>query len=456
MIQNRAVRLVATGARFLTGAALAVGCVVAVVIAVALPWPGAQSEPAQVSVTPTAGDTTLVCSGEFRALGRNPADAAQQMSAGTPSLTVGSTGVLADSVLAAPEIGESSGPKRFVGSAEQGGAALVAAAESLTLAADDLSGLAASACRETRTESWLVGGTVETGTSDLIILSNPGDVTATATLTVFGPTETSTTALVPAGTQVTVPLSSVAAGTPSPVVRVTAQGAPLRAELQSSLIRTLDPSGIDIQDSAAAPNARIGFAGIQVLDTSEDTALTLLRLMATDQATKARIVVRSNGTEVMQTSVPLDARIPAEVNLDQLEPGVYSIDIEADASVVGAVRQTTGAGAGSDFAWTPSAPELRGEVFVAVPSGPSPRLHLANSSEADASITLNPAAGGAAQEITIPAGGDSVVDVRADRVYALTTDQPVRAAVMLSGTDALAGWPVWPGAAAQEAIIVYP
>jgi hypothetical protein len=456
MIQNRAVRLVATSARFLTGAVLAAGCVVAVVLAVALPWPGVQNEPAQLSVTPTAGDTTLVCTGDFRALGRNSTDASEQVSGGTPALTVDSAGALSDSSLEAPELGDSGGPKRFVGSAEQDGAALVAAAESVTLAADDLSGLAASACREARTESWLVGGTVETGTSDLVILSNPGDVTATATLTVFGANETSTTTLVPAGTQVSVPLASIAAGTLSPVVRVTAQGAPLRAELQSSLIRTLDPSGADLQDSAAAPSARIGFAGIQVEDTSEDTALTVLRLMATEQATQARVTVRSGGAVAWQTTVPLDIRTPAEVSLNTLDPGVYSVDVEADSSVIGAVRQTSGPGAGSDFAWMPSAPELQGEVLVAVPSGPDPRLHLVNDSDADASITLAPTSGNDPQEITVPAGGDSVVDVRADRVYSLTADQPIRAAVVLAGDDALAGWPVWPGAAAQEPITVYP
>jgi hypothetical protein len=41
-------------------------------------------------------------------------------------------------------------------------------------------------------------------------------------------------------------------------------------------------------------------------------------------------------------------------------------------------------------------------------------------------------------------------------VYSLTADQPIRAAVVLAGDDALAGWPVWPGAAAQEPITVYP
>jgi len=456
MTKKRAVRVVATGARLLVGVVIAVGCVAGAVAAVAFPWPGIAGEPAQVAVTPTAGDTTVVCTGEFRAVGRNALDAAQQMPAGTPGLTVDSNGPREQSELAVPELSDTAGPQKFVGSAEQGEAALVAGAESLALESEDLTGLAGSACREARTESWLVGGSVETGTNDLIILSNPGDVTATATLTVFGLTETSTQTLVPAGTQLSVPLSSVAAGAQDPVVRITAAGAPLRATLQSSLIRTLDPSGIDLQDSAGTPSSEIAFAGVQVLAESADTSLTVLRLMATDQATEAHVSVRADGAEVEQLSVPLEAGVPAAVSLDTLPPGVYSVEVDADASVTGAIRQSTGAGAGSDFAWMTPSPDLRGEVYVAIPDGPDPRIHLVNSSDSAASVALTPVSGGDGEELSIPAGGDAVIDAEPGTVYSLASDEAVHASVMISGADALAGWPVWPGAAAQEPITVYP
>lgn len=456
MIQKRAIRVVATGARLLVGIVIAVACVLGVIAAVAFPWPGTGGEPAQVAVTPSAGDTNLVCTGDFRAVGRNSLDAAQQLSAGTPDLTVDSNGPREDSALAAPELDGASAPQQFTGSAEQGGVALVAAAESITLRDDDLSGLAASACREPRTESWLVGGAVDTGTSDLIILSNPGDVTATATLTVFGLQQTSSTTLVPAGTQVSVPLASVAAGAQDPIVRVTAAGAPLRAELQSSLIRTLDPSGIDLQDTAGAPSDSLTFAGVQVITQSADSALTVVRLMATSQATEAHVTVRTGGEDVHQLSVPLEASTPAEVSLDALAPGTYSIEVEADAPVIGAVRQMTGPGAGSDFAWMTPAPAIRGEVLVAVPSGAAAEIHLVNPGDTEATVSLAPTTGGAGQEISVPAGGDVVVDADPATTYSLAADEAVHVAVALSGTDALAGWPVWNGQAAQEPIIVYP
>lgn len=456
MTQNRAVRVVATGARLLVGVAVAVGCVLGVSAAVALPWPEITREPAQVAVTPTPGDTTLVCTGDFRAVGRNAQDAAQQVSAGAPGLTVDSSGPRESSELASADLPDTAGPQRLVGSAERGEAALIAAAESISLESTDLSGLAATPCRETRTESWLVGGTVETGTSDLIILSNPGDVTATATLVVYGIDQSATTTLIPAGTQLSVPLASIAAGAQEPVVRITAAGAPVRAVLQSSLIRTLDPSGIDLQDSAPAPSSELSFPGIQVLTKSEDAGLTVMRLMATDQATKARITVRSGGVEVQQFSVPLEATTPTEVSLDDLGAGIYSIEIDADAPLVGAVRQTSRVGPGSDFAWTPAAEGIRGEILVAVPNGPRPRLHLVNTQDEDATVTLAPADGGDGEEIFVPAHGDAVADVSDDTVYSLATDQQIQAAVTLTGKDELAGWPLSPGAAAQPPIIVYP
>lgn len=462
MTQNRAIRVVATSARLLVGAVIAVGCVLGVTAAVALPWPGIVNEPAQVSVTPTAGDTTLVCTGDFRAIGRNTQNVGQMSSARTASLTAESDGAADESELTASDLftadfsGPAAGPLKLVGNADQNSDVPMAAAESVSLGAEDLSGLAASACREPSTQSWLVGGTVETGTSDLIILSNPGDVTATATITVFGAEQSSTNTIVPAGTQLAVPLSSVAAGLQDPVVRVTAAGAPLRAVLQSSLIRTLDPSGIDVQDTAGAPRTALAFAGVQVLTKSPETAVTVLRLMATDQAAQVTITVRADGEEAQQLSVPLDAAVPAEVNLDGLDPGMYSVEVAADAPVVGAVRQVTGIGAGADFAWMTPAPGVSGEAVFAVPAGPTPRVHLVNTAGTEASVTLAPVAGGEGEDITVPAGGSIAIDVSDDTTYSLTTDAPLHAAVTLAGANAMAGWPIWPGAAAQAAITVYP
>jgi hypothetical protein len=178
--------------------------------------------------------------------------------------------------------------------------------------------------------------------------------------------------------------------------------------------------------------------------------------MATDQGGQANITVRSNDEVVREFSVPLDAGIPAEVNLDELDVGVYTVEVAAEAPVVGAVHQVTGIGPGADFAWMTPAPELPSEVLIAVPNGPRPRIHLVNTGDAEVSAALTPAGGGAAEEVTIPAGGSGAVDVSQGTAYSLTMDAPLHAAITMVGTDALTGWPIWPGAAAAEAVTVYP
>lgn len=458
MTQRRAIHVVATGARLLTGAAIAVACVAGVTAAVAVPWPVIATAPAQVAVTPAAGDTVLVCNGPFRALGRDVTNAQQMSAAGSPETTTASTGDDPEhSSLDTPDLLEASGASVLTGIADRGERSLIAASEAISLAEEDLDGLASAPCREASTESWLVGGAVTTGTNDLIILSNPGDVTATVTLTVYGTDQPPSNLLVPAGTQIAVPLAASAAGMQQPVVRVTAAGSPVRAVLQSSLVRTLDPAGIDLQDTAGTPQEELSFAGVQVVTGRADSASTVLRMLATDAATEATVTVRAAGEQTAshEVSVPLESGMPVEVSLP-LDEGVYSVQVRGDAPLVGAVWQSTGTGGGTDFAWMTPAPEIAGDVLIAVPEAPSPRLHIVNRSETDATVTVTPTDAGTAQEITIPAGGSDTVRVAAGKAYTISSSEPIHAAVAFSAAHALAGWPVWPSASAEDPITVYP
>lgn len=455
MTRRRAIRVVATGARLLTGAVVAAACVAGVTAAVAAPWPVVATAPAQVEAVPSGGDTTLVCHGPFRALGRNAADAQQVSVAGDTELTVDGTGDATQARLQPLDIfAAAEGAAVFVDDPERG--ENPAAAESIAFSDDRLAGLAAAPCREPAIESWLVGGTVDVGTSDIIVLANPGDVTATVTLTVYGLEDTRSEVILPAGAQRSVPLASIAAGAQEPIVRVTAAGAPVRAVLQSSLVRTLDPAGVDLQDSAGTPSSDLVFAGVRVVADRTGQSTAVLRVMATDADTEATVTVRSErGEEIQELSVPLQAETPAEVGLEGLKAGTYRVDVGADASLVGAVRQTTGVGAGTDFAWMAAAPEVDGEVRFAVPEGPGPGLHLVNTTAAEVTATVT-APGADGTEIVLPAGAGRLVRVDAGSVYTLTTDGAVHAAVGLAGDGELAGWPLWPGPDAQPPIVVYP
>ena len=99
-------------------------------------------------------------------------------------------------------------------------------------------------------ESWIVGGATTTGSADILLIANPGDVPATVELTVF---DTDGPGVPPGGelvvapqTQRAVPIAGLALGEASPVIRVSATGAPVTAALQASITRTLLPGGVDL------------------------------------------------------------------------------------------------------------------------------------------------------------------------------------------------------------------
>lgn len=460
MSGTRAFRVVATSARMLTGALVASACVVGVALAIAAPWPSVESTPAQAEVTPLPGDTVLVCGGDFRAIGRVPSDPLKMDSAGTPRLTVdGSAGAPASTPLAMPGLDQAGQLQKLTGAVEGRNAPLIGAAESVSLAEADLSGLAAAPCREARTESWLIGGSVATGTEDIVTLTNPGDVAATVTLAVFGEKRSSSNVVVPPATQVAMPLASIAAGNQVPVIRVSSTGSPVRAMLQSSLTRTLDPAGVDLQDAVAGPQQHPVIPGVQVFAVDgDDSEMAVLRVLAPDADAQAQVTVRAVGGSsavAAEFMVPLTADVPAQVSLGDLDEGAYTVEIDADAPVLAAVRQQDGQGAGADFAWVTPAPEIDDEVLVAVPAGPNPQLRITGDPDAETTVALE-SADGAPQTIVVPAGGSVAVPVDERAVYTVRPTGPVHIAVTMMEAGALAAWPVWPAAGAEQSITVFP
>ncbi|MBO9627406.1 MAG: hypothetical protein J7484_13665 [Microbacterium sp.] len=460
MSGNRAVRVATTGARLVTGALVAAACVAGTVAAIAAPWPVIAHEPAQAAVDPSPGDTVLVCNGDLRDLGRDTQNALQMQSAGSPRLTIGeSTGAPDITALSVDDLAGAGEVRRVTGAVEGRTAPLIGATESIAVSDADLSGYAAAPCREAGIESWLVGGSVQTGARDIIVLTNPGAVPATVTLTVYGTTRSTSTTIVPAGTQVALPLASIAAGSPTPIVKVVAAGSPVRAVLQSSLTQTLDPIGIDLQDAVVAPQRRPVIPGVQLVqDEGDGSSSAVLRLFSPGADANATVTVRASGSSEVASTFTMDlaADVPTEMALSALDPGMYVVSVDADEPVLAGVREQDGAGPGSDFAWALPAPEIDGEVLTAVPDGPSPVLYLVNDEDVDAAATVVDTAGGPSKDVTVPAGSSVAVPVSERTVYSVATSGPVHASVAVSADGALAVWPVWPPIAAEKKITVYP
>ncbi len=460
MSGTRAFRVAATGARVVTGVVVAAACVVGTVAAVHAPWPTVAHEPAQEQVTPLPGDSVLVCNGDFRALGRDSSAPLDMRSAASPNLTTGGTaGDPTSAGLTAADLADAGEVPVLTGAVDGRTAPLIAGAESFTLAAEDLAGYAANTCGVPRLESWLVGGDVGTGTEDIVVLTNASEVPSTVSLAVYGTARSGRTVIVPPLTQTALPLTSIATGNDAPVVKVSAVGAPVRAVLQSSLIRVLDPAGVDLQESVGGPQQSAVITGVQAFSTEGDEAdMTVLRVLSpgADAQVPVRVIAEGAAPSVDEFTVPLAADEPSQVSLSGLEPGRYTVEIQADAPVVAAVRQQDGFGRDSDFAWATPAPQIDADVLFAVPSGPAPRLQLANTSDADATVTVQPVDGGPAQEVTVPAGETRGVDLSARTTYRLQTSGEVHAAVTMTAEGALAVLPVQPSAGAEKAITVYP
>lgn len=459
MTPQRGRRLI-TGTRIAVGAVVAVGAVLAVVLGASAALPGIQNTPAVSTVTPVPGDTVIVCNGSFRALGRDSVRAEAMVSAAGPTVTVDRS--QAEPVvkeLAMPEVTGGTGAQSLTGVVVDRIAPLLSASESMTVSAEDLDGFAAAPCREPSTSSWLVGGDVSTGASDVVLLTNPGDVPATVQLDVYGESRSASTTVVPAGTQIGLPLASIASGEARPVIQVASDGVAIRASLQSSLIRTLDPVGIDIQDGVSGPQDQVSFAGVQAFAAPGDDATgVVLRMLAPEADAQAIVRVRPIGESsaaAEEFTVDLGQAVPGEVALSGLAPGVYDVEIDSTSPLVAAIRQTSLSGTDADFAWMTPASEIASELAFTVPRGPSPAVHLSNPGVADATVLLTGA--GEEREVLVPAGSSVSMPLRGGTSWRMLPSAPIHAAVTMTGDNAqLAGWPLTPSAVTQQPITVRP
>ncbi|WP_345751184.1 DUF5719 family protein [Microbacterium rhizophilus] len=455
------------GARLILGTVTAVGAVVAVTAAAAVPWPAVSTPPAALEVTPAPAETVLACDGPVLALGRSAENASALSVAAAATTTVGNDrGEEPESdAIAQPTIEGEAAATRYVQRPSGREPVSAAAASSATLDDADLAGFTASACRPPQMESWIAGGDTETGTTGILLIANPGDVNATVQVTVYGVagavTPPGAEAIpVPARTQVALPLAGLADGEQSPVLRITATGAPVRASLQSSLVRTLDPGGIDTQ-SAVRPATTQVIPGLRVVGDAAETegAATIARLLSESDTTATITVTEagSGGSPARDPEpVPLKGGAPAEVNLGGLDEGDYTVTVTADAPLVAAVWQTTGFGEDADFAWNTATPAITEATLAAVPEGDDAALSIANPSDEDITVSVA-GQGDDPQDFDVAAGDTTVIDVDGGRLYTIDPGaKAVHASIGFAGESALASIALWPDAAHPRPVVVYP
>lgn len=477
-------RVALAGARVTAGLIGAAVVVAAVGGAALVPWPSVATDSASTLVTPVASDQLRVCPGPLLTLAADSSQADAATSVGPYATVYGARAPGDAGAVLAVDRGDVSAVDNTE-SARDGSplvlsvpvddgaleAPLLAGAQSQTAASETIGGLAAAACTEASSNLWLVGGSTDVGRTSLVLLSNPSSVVATVDLTVYGETGQvdapgSTGILVQPGTQRIVSLAGLAPNLLSPVVHVHATGGRVAAALQQSVIRGIQPGGVDLTGpttNAATeqviPGVVVGTANTEVsVDEgaiAEDTP-TVRVLVPGDTAATVSVGVQSEDGASTGTSLEVDIQpgVATEIPLTGVAPGNYTVKLSSDQPLVAAALTTAAGSVSPDFTWASAAAPQEGAFLAYVADGPAPALHLANTSDSDSTLTLTPD-GGAGTDVTVPAGQSVVIGVAASTAYLVTGGAGIAAAVGYTGDGLASSYTLSPIGPLAEAIQVY-
>lgn len=461
-----------------------------------VPLPTVGIDPLAVTVEPAPADILQLCAGSLLRLGDDSgANAGQASAVGTADVTVAADGGDATTTPLAQSDAGTGGTLQapsVLDLAAAADAALAGAQTQLATGAGDLAGLAASACVEPTSSAWLVGGAATVGRTTLLLVANPTAVSAEVTIRMWsetGPVSAPGMAIeIPPGQQKVLPLAGFAPGIASPVVHVEARGGQVVAALQTSVVRVLDPGGVDVNGAGTAPStasvvpavrifdelgvssslgladredleaiARVGNPG----DADATVEVSLLPAAADGPATSFEITVPA-GTV---TDVPLSSAL--ELGQAPFPDGSYSVSFQSDVPVVTGVRASTtpapAADAGGipqagpvDLAWFSSAPALHGDALLAVADGPSPVLVAVNPDNAERTLTIEPLGGGEPIQLVLPPARPAAIALTPDEGYRVLDTEGVRIGVTFAGPGALAGYIMRSAREGDSPIVVRP
>lgn len=465
------------GARVVAGAIGIAVAAATVAAAALLPLPTLGTTPVGVVVTPVPTAQQLVCPGALLRLADDSGQGATVSSPlGTPSLTFAAgrgratsiaveasdagTGGTADAPTVISTLPDEVDPTALL---------LLAGGQSQIVEEGEFVGLAAAACTPVSGQAWLAAGSTTVGRTSLITLTNPTEVAATVDLTIFGENGaisapgTSGIVVAPNGQRV-LSLAGFAPEVESPVVLVTSTGGQVAASLQQSIVRGLDAGGLDIVGATAPPALENIIPGVVISGAARvqellgegadyDDLRSILRLYApgegTVQATISVIPADGAGTGTSFT-FELDAGRVSDVPFDELPDGTYTVRVITDVPTIAGVRVSSADAERTDVAWLSATPALSDAALVSIPDGENPLVHLANPTDADATITV------AGVTVELPAGASVAVPVEANTTISLESVLGLHAAISLNPSGLLGRFPVLPAGEGASTILIYP
>lgn len=443
-----------------------------------LPLPSVERSPASLSVTPEPAAKQLVCPGAVLQLGETGGQNASVASPiGQPVLSLSaSTGSFESTSLRQTTADTDADGYPTLVTAPADSAASIAGAQYQTVDRDDYRGLAAAACALPSSDSWLVGGSTAVGRTTLLTLANPGTVDSTVAIELFsndGPVEAPglTGLVIAANSQRVVSLAGFGPGLTSLALHITSQGGPVVANLQEAIVRGIEPSGVDIVGTTAAPDTTTVIPGVHVRDAEAvagrlgeegfaDLDTVLRAYVPGDAAAQAtvRIIPEDAALTGASFEVALDPGVVTDIPVEGLVDGSYSVVVETSVPVVAAMRVSTVAAVkvgstpagASDLAWFAAATVLGESVFASVVDGDGASLHLVNPGESAVTVTVG------TESLSVPAGAAVTVELATDDALALGGTAGLYASISAAAPGRLASYLLASGASGEAPVTVFP
>ncbi len=251
-------------------------------------------------------------------------------------------------------------PAHFTASSADGAEPVVDASQSHVTGSGDYRGFALSRCARARKSASFAGLTTRAGTSDALVVSNPGSRASRARITVYSengvePATQGSDLVVGPGETVRVSLATIVDERESIGLDVEVSGTSLA--MSAELVRRdgLVPMGTENMQ-AGAPDSSLVFPGVTVHEGGL-ARLALARtalsgepgdasLVRTDEAIATARALDGNGTVVKEWDVKDPGQgASIETSLEGLDKGTYTIIVSARTSVVGSVISSVASGA---------------------------------------------------------------------------------------------------------------
>lgn len=309
----------------------------------------------------------------------------------------------------------------------EGGRPVTDSVQSTSTTSGDYRSLALTRCGSPTTDATFLGISTATGDSSTLVLRNPTDRPATASVQVWtedGPAAMAgrSQVVVAPGTEERVLLESVAGGHEAVGVRASVLGAPLSMHVQTTERDGLTPGGAEILAPLPAADVEQTMPGVDVAGTAAQLVL------ANPQGTDTTASVEVSGPDgVIDVASLEDVEIAAgavvSLPLKGLEDGTYSVTVRSPEPVHAVTRSSaTGAdlpgdtlGAPVDFTIVAPAPALASAGVLALPAeGGAGGLTLTASEASGATIVPLAADGSAGEPVEVDVAEGSTVTVPVD------------------------------------------